>query len=130
VVEVGPVFFLAILWYSQSGDDPQEDLVKFGYKLNMKASFIKKKTILCFWLPTRTMYRNLENSLRFWSDYGYWKTQKAHDISTFKIFNIAFWLYIASRKNRLSSTATWVLPCSWSQLATSPNYCVALPVGG
>jgi hypothetical protein len=73
------------LCYSQSGDDPQEDLVKFGYKLNMKAIFIFKK-ILYFWLPTRTMYRNLENSDKFWSDYGYWKTQKAHDISTFLIF--------------------------------------------
>jgi len=28
--------FLAIVCYSQSGDDPQEDLAKFGYKLNMK----------------------------------------------------------------------------------------------
>jgi hypothetical protein len=54
VVEVGPVFFLAILCYSQSGDDPQEDLVKFGYKLNMKENFIKK-TLLYFWLPSRTM---------------------------------------------------------------------------
>jgi hypothetical protein len=25
------------LYYSQSGDDPKEDLAKFGYKLNMKA---------------------------------------------------------------------------------------------
>jgi hypothetical protein len=30
---------LAILCYSQDGDDPQEDLAKFGYKLNMKAIF-------------------------------------------------------------------------------------------
>jgi hypothetical protein len=30
-------FFGAILYYSQSGNDPQEDLAKFGYKLNMKA---------------------------------------------------------------------------------------------
>jgi hypothetical protein len=29
-------FFLEILCYNQSGDGPQEDLAKFGYKLNMK----------------------------------------------------------------------------------------------
>ncbi len=29
-------FFLAISCYSQSGDDPQQDLAKFGYKKNMK----------------------------------------------------------------------------------------------
>jgi hypothetical protein len=28
--------FLAISCYSQSGDDPQQDLAKFGYKKNMK----------------------------------------------------------------------------------------------
>jgi hypothetical protein len=33
-----------------------------------------------------------------WSNYGYGKFQKALDYSTFKIFNIAFWLYIASQK--------------------------------
>jgi hypothetical protein len=34
------VFFLGILCYSRSGDDPQKDLAKFGYKLNMKAIFL------------------------------------------------------------------------------------------
>jgi hypothetical protein len=44
-------FFLgAILYYSQSGDDPQEDLAKFGYKLNTKA--IYKKNVLCVLLAT------------------------------------------------------------------------------
>jgi len=33
------VFFLGILCYSRSGDDPQKYLAKFGYKLNMKAIF-------------------------------------------------------------------------------------------
>jgi hypothetical protein len=32
-------FWLAILCYSQSGNDQQEDLAKFGYKLNMKLKF-------------------------------------------------------------------------------------------
>jgi hypothetical protein len=34
-------FFLAILFYSQSGDDSKEDLARFGYKLNMKVKFGK-----------------------------------------------------------------------------------------
>ncbi len=29
-------FFLSILCCNQSDDDPQEDLAKFGYKLNIK----------------------------------------------------------------------------------------------
>jgi hypothetical protein len=33
------VFFLSILWCSQSGYDPHEGLAKFGYKLNMKVLF-------------------------------------------------------------------------------------------
>jgi hypothetical protein len=33
------VLFWSILCCSQSGDDPQDDLAMFGYKLNMKATF-------------------------------------------------------------------------------------------
>jgi hypothetical protein len=33
------VFFGLILCCSQSGDDPQDDLAMFGYRLNMKANF-------------------------------------------------------------------------------------------
>jgi len=36
-----PVFFLSILWFSQSGDHPLEDLAnKFGYELDMKVKSI------------------------------------------------------------------------------------------
>jgi len=35
-------FFGSILCCSQSGDDPQDDLAMFGYKLNMKAVFKKR----------------------------------------------------------------------------------------
>ncbi len=42
-------FFLAMLCYSQSGNDPQEDLARFGYKLNMKVNFLKN-ILLYFWL--------------------------------------------------------------------------------
>jgi len=44
-------FFGLILCCSQSGDDPQDDLAMFGYKLNMKAIFFKD-ILLYFWLPT------------------------------------------------------------------------------
>jgi hypothetical protein len=43
-------FFLPILCYNQSGDDPQEDLAKFDYKLHMNVIFLKHHSI--FWLPT------------------------------------------------------------------------------
>jgi len=33
---------LSIWCCSQSGNDPQKDLAKFGYKLNMEVIFIKK----------------------------------------------------------------------------------------
>jgi hypothetical protein len=38
-------YFLAILCYSQSGDDLQEDVAKFGYKLNLKIFFVKNPSI-------------------------------------------------------------------------------------
>ncbi len=50
-------FFLAIFCYSQSGDDPQEDLAKFGYKLNMKINVLKHPSIF---LATYLMNRVLE----------------------------------------------------------------------
>ncbi len=84
--------FLAIVYYSQIGDHPQEDLARFGYKLNMKLIFFKN-ILLLFWLPTWTMYRNLMFFLKFWLNSAHWKSQKAPDF----IFNIAFWLYIASK---------------------------------
>jgi hypothetical protein len=42
----------AILWYSQSDDDgPQEDIARFGYKINMKVKAIFNFLIfVAFWL--------------------------------------------------------------------------------
>jgi hypothetical protein len=37
--------FLAISCYSLSGDDPQEDLAKFGYKLNNEVKSQKNPSI-------------------------------------------------------------------------------------
>jgi hypothetical protein len=34
-------FELMILWWSQSGDDPQDDLTKIGYKLNYESKLFK-----------------------------------------------------------------------------------------
>jgi hypothetical protein len=38
-VQLASVAFGKFCVYSQSGDDPQEDLAKFDYKLNMKVIF-------------------------------------------------------------------------------------------
>jgi hypothetical protein len=50
IVVIVPVFFRAILCHGQSVDDPQEDLARSGYKLNMKVKFLKIP--LYFWLAT------------------------------------------------------------------------------
>jgi hypothetical protein len=39
-------FFESILWWSQSDHDAQEDLARFGYKLNMKGIFKKHPSFL------------------------------------------------------------------------------------
>jgi len=36
---------VSILCYSQSGNDPHEDLAKFGYELSMKVTYKKKSSI-------------------------------------------------------------------------------------
>jgi hypothetical protein len=46
-----------ILRRSQTGDRPEEDLVKFGYRPNIKV--IKRKNPSVFWLPAGTYCRNL-----------------------------------------------------------------------
>jgi hypothetical protein len=70
------VFFGSILWCTQSGDHPQEDLAISGYNINMKENFCK----ICFcifWLLTLTIYRNRAIFIKFWSNYyGYWKSKK------------------------------------------------------
>jgi hypothetical protein len=39
--ESQPMVFLSILWCNQSGDHPQEDLDKFGYKQDLKINSFK-----------------------------------------------------------------------------------------
>jgi hypothetical protein len=44
--QLASVAFGKFCVYSQSGDDPQEDLAKFDYKLNRKVIFRKNPSIL------------------------------------------------------------------------------------
>jgi hypothetical protein len=46
--------------YIQTGDDPQEDLAKFGYGPDMKVIFFLKNAFI-FWLTARTCCRNMAN---------------------------------------------------------------------
>jgi hypothetical protein len=63
-------------------NNPQEDSAKFGYKLNMKVIFLD--ILLYFWLPVlKPCIQNLRIFLQFCSNYGYWKSQKALNFSTF-----------------------------------------------
>jgi len=43
------VFFGAILWYSQNGDNQQKDIATFGHKINMKIK-LKKTSFYIFGL--------------------------------------------------------------------------------
>jgi len=53
------VFFLRILWHSQSGNHSKNNLAKFGYILDMKVEKKKTRILLYFWLPTGTYHKNL-----------------------------------------------------------------------
>jgi hypothetical protein len=46
------------------------------------------------------MYKSLVIFLKFWSKFGYWKSQNALDFSTSKFIHLSFWLYIASGKTK------------------------------
>jgi len=50
------LLMVKILWCSQSGDLPENNLAKFGYVIDMKK---KNRILLCSWLPTRTHHKNL-----------------------------------------------------------------------
>jgi hypothetical protein len=64
-------FFPAILSYTQSDDDPKENLCRFGYKPKMKVIFKKNIPGLKFWPITSTMHLNLAVYLFFFSNNGY-----------------------------------------------------------
>jgi hypothetical protein len=51
------VCFLRILLSRQTGDHPQEDLAKFGYRSDAKVHNFK--SLFTFWLPAEFCCRNL-----------------------------------------------------------------------
>jgi hypothetical protein len=61
-------FCRAILYYSQSGDDSQEDLAKFEYKRNKKLQFWKA-FLHIFGDPLKPCYVNLAVVFKFWSNF-------------------------------------------------------------
>jgi hypothetical protein len=97
------VLFLAIVCYSQSGDDPQEDWViaKFGYKLNMKKKVLKHPSIIFGYL--------LEPCIEIWWFFLNFGRIRATEnfkmcvILAFSIVNIVCILaiYMASKKKGL-----------------------------
>jgi hypothetical protein len=91
-------FFGAILYYSQSGDDPQEDLAKFGYKLHMKAMLKKHPCVLL-----ATYLNHMQTSGYFFFNFDQIlaiEIFKKHMILALSIFSMAFWLYITSKKKK------------------------------
>jgi hypothetical protein len=62
-------FFLALLCNTQSGNDLEEDLARFGYKLNMKA--IKKESLYIFGCLLETCIKIWWVFLKFGENYGY-----------------------------------------------------------
>jgi len=54
----GCMVSLRILWCSQSGDHPENNLTKFGYMIDMKVG--KKNNILLYsWLPFGSYHKTL-----------------------------------------------------------------------
>jgi len=59
------VFFFPILWDFCTGDHPQEDLAKFGYRSERKVEYCWYPII--YWRQSRTNNLNIMNSTFFWS---------------------------------------------------------------
>jgi hypothetical protein len=70
------VWFLAILCYSQSGDDPHEGLANFGYKINIKIIYFEKNCSIFFTTSFNRVYR-LAKFLKFWLNFE--KISNPHD---------------------------------------------------
>ncbi len=96
---IATVFFGSILWCSQSGDHPKEDLAKFGYYVNMT---VKKIILLYFWLPTWTMYRNGVIFKKIGRILANENLQEKQLILDFLNFEFLFLATDSQEKNRLS----------------------------
>jgi hypothetical protein len=82
--KVGQVFFFlgSILWCSSSGDHPQEDLTKFGYKIHLIKG--KKKHPSIFGVTNPNHVRIWWFLLKQLSNFGKRKYLKTLDFSTFE----------------------------------------------
>jgi hypothetical protein len=81
------VFLGSILWCSQSGDHPYENLATFWLQAKYENSSV-------FCLPTWTMYRNLVIFLKFFIEFWLLKISKTTWILHFLIFSLYIYIYI------------------------------------
>ncbi len=91
------VSILSILWCNQSDHDLQEDLAKFGYRLNMKIIFLKHPFIF--------LATYLNHVWWFFLNFGRIMAIKKHLNLTIAICYIAFGQYIYPAKKRLYEQA-------------------------
>jgi hypothetical protein len=85
--------FLAILCYSQRGDDPhEEDLARFGNKLNMKVNCVKRPSIIFGYL-LEPCIEIKEKILKFHRILAIENLKKAHEFNAF-LFSIKHFGYI------------------------------------
>ncbi len=109
------VFILAILYYSQSGDDSPGRFSQIWLKAKHERK--NKNILLYFWLNIR------EPLIEIWNFFSYFirfigiENVKKHIILAFLVFSIAFWLYITSIKKLPLGTIYIVLRCLWPREA-------------
>jgi len=82
------MFSLSNLWWNQSDNKFFSSLIKYQ-SIYLDTSFYIFGYLLEPW--------KYESGLKFWFNYGYWKFQKSHYLSTFDLY-IAFWLHAAIKK--------------------------------
>ncbi len=96
------VFSSRILWCSQSGNDSENNLPKFGHILDMKVGKNKIKIFLYSWLPTGTYHKNLAIWNFFSSKSGEFRSffpWKIFCIGQNHIFQVKIWRKFVSKRN-------------------------------
>jgi hypothetical protein len=96
-----------ILWWVVKVTTIREDLAKFGYKLNMKVNCLKTSYFI-FGYILEWCIEIWQVFLKIWLIYGYWKSQKALNFSSFnfKFQFLAIYIYIASKRRLVSLSST------------------------
>ncbi len=81
------LFFWSIMWCSQNGNDLSKDLANHHWpQAKYESEMFLRHPSTIFGYPTWSMYRNsLAIFIKIWWSYGYWKSQKAFDFTTFII---------------------------------------------